>query len=98
MLFRSPGIVHGTAIEHITSTVAGRVVWNAFFIGETHDFHCELPFLQIILELLQLGQFSQHGAQIGVFGIFVAEQLPQDVIRTSSHKSLIMICKIKQKL
>ena len=81
-------IVHGTAIEHITAPVAGRVVGDAFLVGEAHDLDGELAFLQVVLELLQLCQLAEYGAEVRIFRIILAQQLSEvlDGIRNALDK------------
>ena len=47
------GIIYGTAIEYITTSVSGWVFRYSFLVGETHDLDGELAFLPFVGKLFQ---------------------------------------------
>ncbi|MPN02633.1 hypothetical protein SDC9_149849 [bioreactor metagenome] len=73
-----PRIIDGAAIKYISASVAGRVVGNPFFVGET-----EYPDLKFALlgigKLFQVNHFVQYSGQIRVFVETIFQQISEVV-------------------
>ena len=70
-------VVYRTAIEYKATTIAGRVVRNAFLVGKAHDLDGKLALLQIVLELLHLCEFAENGAEVRIFRVIFSQQLAE---------------------
>ena len=64
-------VVDGPAIEYETTAVSARIVRYSFFVGKADDLNFQHPFLYVVPELRQAGQFSQNGAQVRIFRIII---------------------------
>ena len=71
------GVIDGAAVEDEASAVAGGVVGDAFLVGEAGDADGEAPLLQVVGELLELGQLPEHLAEVGVFRVGFFEEAAQ---------------------
>lgn len=82
------GVVDGSAVEDVTAAIAGGVVGDAFFVGETHDADGEESLGLVGRELLEVDEVGEHAREVGILieGLLEESAEVGDSVGNTLHK------------